>query len=229
MAHTTLKEFLEAAARKRQVNTGAQPEYVKLLKDPPPPKQHTLDDAKKRLAHLLRTKCPGYSFTPEHVEAIGAYISHRVEGDAKKWFIVMGNFGSGKTFLFEVLSEWVALYNNTRKKRHQVISVHDLKSKYKQIGDEAFNEWNARNVCIDDLGAESITKHFGEEEDIMRRFLEQRYNLRHKVTTDIITNLTMDELAQRYGGRIESRLNEVGVKMKIGASIDAVDSRKQKQ
>lgn len=223
----TLKEFLENASLKRQVNTGASPEYLKAINNPPPPKEHTLDDAKKRLAQLLKTKCPGYQFTPEHVEAIRQYITHRVEGNQGKWFIVMGNFGSGKTFLFQVLSEWIALYNNTRKKRHQVLSVHDLKSKYKQVGDDAFSEWNGRNICIDDLGAESITKHFGEEEDIMRRFLEQRYNLRHKVTTDIITNLTMAELAERYGARVESRLYEVGITLKVGASVDSIDFRKQ--
>ena len=227
--NTTLKEFLEAAALKRNVNTGADPEYVKLVKNPAPPKEHTLDEAKARLAYLLRSKCEGYEFTEEHVEAIKSYIKNRIEDQSNKWFLVMGNFGSGKTYLFDVLSEWVALYKNTRKLRHQVLSVHDLKSKYKQIGDDAFTEWNSRNICIDDLGAESVTKYFGEEEDIMRRFLELRYNMRFKVTTDIITNLTPGEIAQRYGGRIESRLNEMAVQLKIGAKADGVDFRKQKQ
>jgi hypothetical protein len=65
--------------------------------------------------------------------------------------------------------------------------------------------------CFDDLGAESMGNNYGKRE-FMIDILEGRYDnpqCRGGAKTHIITNLTLDQIAKRYGPRVLDRLRQL--------------------
>lgn len=66
------------------------------------------------------------------------------------------------------------------------------------------------DLIIDDLGTEpEEQKTYGTKRYLMSDALERRYELFPKWKTHITTNLSLNELKNRYGERVFSRLNEM--------------------
>lgn len=65
-------------------------------------------------------------------------------------------------------------------------------------------------LFIDDFGAENITKNYGNEIEPVAEVIELRYSnqLPYRYT-NISTNLTMDEILDRYGKRLYDRFYEM--------------------
>ncbi|MEP0367344.1 MAG: hypothetical protein ABJN36_17610 [Cyclobacteriaceae bacterium] len=71
-------------------------------------------------------------------------------------------------------------------------------------------EWQPKIYCFDDLGAETIMKHYGTDCNVMAEILLSRYDLfvSHAMLTHITTNLSASEITELYGNRVRSRLRE---------------------
>ena len=87
-------------------------------------------------------------------------------------------------------------------------NLHDLEKQIITGGD--FFE-RPQNIVIDEIGSKDTVKCFGEAENIMETVLDMRYRayLRYGVLTVVTTNLTDKEIRERYGRRIEDRIQEM--------------------
>lgn len=67
------------------------------------------------------------------------------------------------------------------------------------------------SVCFDDLGCESNIPNYGIPFNTLAEILSIRYELfvEDKMFTHITTNLNADELEERYGPRLRSRMSEM--------------------
>jgi DNA replication protein DnaC len=78
--------------------------------------------------------------------------------------------------------------------------------------DASFFWQKAIGYCYDDLGAEeSPTAHYGNKLNVMGELLQIRYDLQLDnpfTQTHLTTNLTFDQIEDKYGGRVRSRMAE---------------------
>ena len=135
-----------------------------------------------------------------------------------KGLLLTGPIGCGKTSMMNLMRYISAAYTH-----HVMIPCRKIAFEFNQEGfkiiqkysDHSFltsnQEWQPKIYCFDDLGAETIMKHYGTDCNVMAEILLSRYDLyvSHKMITHITTNLNSLEIEQFYGSRIRSRLREM--------------------
>lgn len=127
--------------------------------------------------------------------------------DVDKGILLTGPVGCGKTSLVRLLKHIVP-----HQKSYEVIPSRNIVFGFnnicytviEQYGDHLF-------YCFDDLGVEPIGRHFGKDCNVMGEILLFRYDLflKHQVKTHATTNLNADELEERYGNRVRSRMRQL--------------------
>ncbi len=131
-----------------------------------------------------------------------------------KGILLAGNVGSGKTTLIDIIRR----FRPARKSRAaQVVEmIEEAKATPELL--------KKFDLFLDELGTEK--KSYGAE--LMPAFLEMRYEqFKSKgLLTHITTNMSMEEIAERYGPRIESRLWEMCNIIYLGAEEGSRDFRK---
>lgn len=122
--------------------------------------------------------------------------------------IVFGGTGSGKTLIFSMLQKIVPKddFRFFIKK-----NVLEIVTDFNKFGHDIFSKFQDRNILFDDLGTEDKGIHFGDRIEVMEKFIQLRYDLfiSKGLITHITTNLTTDEILNRYGARCVSRLKEM--------------------
>lgn len=61
-------------------------------------------------------------------------------------------------------------------------------------------------ICIDDVGTEDVANNYGNKVDLFAHIIETRYDKNN--VTHLTTNLNPQQLRERYGERVYSRLRE---------------------
>ena len=140
--------------------------------------------------------------------------------------MIVGNSGSGKTLFFDMIQK---ILHPTDPRLFQKINTLDVVLKFnsKEVGHGVFRLWNEKNVFFDDLGTEDKGYLFGEKVEVFEKFIQFRYDLFHsrKIKTHYTTNLSKDQLNERYGIRCMSRLNEMCERIVLGGKSDYTDRR----
>lgn len=120
-----------------------------------------------------------------------------------KGLLVAGNTGIGKTETIKAIKDNalnpIAIYS--------MIEITDF---VKKEGD--FNlRLGQKIICLDDVGTEQPTvKHYGTEISWFKDFIETYYLDKQPFNKLIITtNLTGEEIEERYGRRVRSRMREM--------------------
>jgi hypothetical protein len=136
-----------------------------------------------------------------------------------KGIMLAGPVGCGKTEIMDFFK-----YNFYDS--FIVVSCRDLTYSYSKLGDEAIKRYNGLipfvdvhlsygqnkvGVCFDDMGTEDDRKNYGNESNVMADVMLNRYDNKRNLIrkTHITTNLTTDEMEQRYGSRVRSRMREM--------------------
>ncbi len=156
----------------------------------------------------------GYSTeNPKVYAVIQRYGALLLDGTAEKGLFLKGECGIGKTYGCEVLAYLFDIPVFTPEDfaadfKECDGNLHDLEKQVITGGD--FFE-RPHNIMIDEIGSKDTVKCFGEAENIMETVLDIRYRafLRYGVLTVVTTNLTDREILERYGRRIEDRLQEM--------------------
>jgi len=165
------------------------------------------------------------------------YINKEIEFEEmgysfNKGLWICGNFGTGKT---QMILTYKSMIKNCG-----FISCNDMNMRFLKVdeyngkvqrfnGIKGFtNITDKREKIFDDLGEEETTiMDYGNKFCVMAHVLGERYKgLRDGVITHITTNLTKNQITEIYGGRIESRVNEMFNVIKLGSKIDSRDYRK---
>lgn len=142
--------------------------------------------------------------------------------DPNKGILLSGPVGCGKTSLMKLLRHIVPHY-----KPYEVIPARNITFSFNNIGFKTIEEYgNSNFYCFDDLGVETTGRHFGKDCNVMGEILLSRYDLflQRKIRTHATTNLNAQELEERYGNRVRSRMRQLF--NLIAFDKESVDKRK---
>ena len=161
--------------------------------------------------------------------------------DINKGILLSGPVGCGKTTLMKLMRHLVPHH-----RPYKIIPTRNIVFAFNNIGYSIIQQYGDNHFfCFDDLGVEPEGRHFGNDCNVMGEILLSRYerytqchpelpvlsmskgSRRASITnnmTHITTNLNAEEIEDRYGNRVRSRLREmVNV---IGFDKNTKDKRK---
>ena len=127
--------------------------------------------------------------------------------DPNKGILLSGPVGCGKTSLMKLLRHIVP-----HQKSYEVIPARNITFTFNNFGYKTIEEYgNSSFYCFDDLGVETTGRHFGKDCNVMGEILLSRYDLflNRKIRTHATSNLNAQELEERYGNRVRSRMREL--------------------
>jgi DNA replication protein DnaC len=172
----------------------------------------------------------------EHNEVIVKTICMYFTGDKRfeginsrysllKGLYIFGNPGVGKTFLMQMFSQ-------NQVQSYSMVSARTIETEFSKAsknsdegGETSIsyyshiistpingNPYGHTNLglCIDDIGTETLGKHFGKEKNVITEVILNRYdNGLPRNMTHVTTNLTTKEVEERYGTRVRDRMREM--------------------
>lgn len=121
---------------------------------------------------------------------------------------LQGTVGSGKSTILRALH---ALYS-TLKESTRLCTAKDICNQYRRLRDDDPNLYEGYKTILtlflDELGTEPVKfLYYGAEYTPIHDLIDYHYN--RQLTTIITTNLSMDQLNERYGQRIRDRFDEM--------------------
>ncbi|PJB20143.1 MAG: ATPase [Flavobacteriaceae bacterium CG_4_9_14_3_um_filter_33_16] len=131
----------------------------------------------------------------------------KLDMDIHKGLLLTGPVGCGKTSLMKLLRHIVP-----HQKPYKMIPTRNIVFGFNHVGYKTIEDYGSSNYfCFDDLGVEPIGRHYGKDCNVMGEVLLSRYELylEHKVKTHATSNLNAQELEERYGNRVRSRMREL--------------------
>ncbi len=129
--------------------------------------------------------------------------------DIDKGILLSGPVGCGKTSLMKLLRHIVPL-----QRPYEMIPCRNVTFSFNHLGYKTIEEYgNTKFFCFDDLGIEPPGRFYGKDLNVMGEVLLSRYELyrqtKHRMKTHATTNLNAEELEERYGNRVRSRMREM--------------------
>ena len=127
--------------------------------------------------------------------------------DPDKGILLTGPVGCGKTSLMRLIRHIVP-----HRRPYELIPARNVSFGFNHIGFKIIEDYgNGRFYCFDDLGVEPLGRHFGKDCNVMGEIILSRYELflSSKIPTHATTNLNAEELEERYGKRVRSRMRQM--------------------
>jgi len=149
--------------------------------------------------------------TASHITQLADFLT----GDTSKFGLMLcGTYGNGKTTLMHALRSATNLLNECGEfgNRHVGIRMEDAREIAKIYTDRdgrAYSELKkCERIIIEDMGKEPVEQmNYGTVISPVVELLEYRYD--RQLFTAITTNLTPQEVREKYGNRIADRFNEM--------------------
>ena len=124
---------------------------------------------------------------------------------------LFGGVGTGKTFFFEV-------YSNYCRQRIEIWSM----MKFSQWSCDELDRWlgnlHAIDIVLDDIGSEVTSNNYGSKYDYLPIIVENRLSAPGR--THFTTNLDEETIKQRYGARVADRLKTLAKFYELNHGVD---------
>lgn len=144
-----------------------------------------------------------------------AEYAKKLNIDLQKGILLTGPVGCGKTSLMKLLR-----YVVPHRKFYKIAPCRNIVFSFNHLGYKTIKDYGNQDAyCFDDLGIEPSGRHYGTDCNVMGEILLSRYDLfqqnqelyhskPHYYTslTHCTTNLNAQELEERYGKRVRSRM-----------------------
>jgi len=127
--------------------------------------------------------------------------------DPYKGILLSGPVGCGKTSMMKLIRHIVP-----HQRPYEIIPARNITFAFNHIGYKIIEDYgNGRFYCFDDLGVEPLGTYFGKDCNVLGEVLISRFDLfqKTKICTHITTNLNAEELEERYGKRVRSRMRQM--------------------
>lgn len=175
--------------------------------------------------------------TEKAINLICMYMNREIEFEDEgysfhKGIWLCGNFDTGKTQMMLVYKSMMKEvgFQSCNDINMRFIKKDEFTNQTQRFdGIKAFaNKFDLKEKIFDDLGEEETTvMDFGNKICVMAHIISERYKgLKDGCITHITTNLSRSQISEIYGGRIESRMNEMFNIINLGSKMDSVDYRK---
>lgn len=140
--------------------------------------------------------------------------------DLRKSLLLVGNPGSGKTFLMELFQQ---LIKNIPELSFITTTCIDVREFYKKHGNEEAKR--SHNIFYNDLGFEAPA--YTQADEPMAKVLFTRYDKWRKgnTKTHIDTNLQPKDISDRYGAHTWTRINHMCNIIPLGVTDKYVNRR----
>lgn len=151
---------------------------------------------------------------PQVFKAILEYGAKIIDKSNYKGLFLKGDVGIGKSFGAEILAwkfKMPVIRPDVILSRYKDFNGNLLQLEYNLILSGAGGMGYPCDIVLDELGKNDDARNYGEAVSLMAEVMDMRYRafIRYGVKTIVTTNLTDTELKQRYGLRIDDRLNEM--------------------
>jgi len=150
-------------------------------------------DARKRLANGLRYMLAQQGEKPQWLpeyELIADWLSD----NKGKGLLLAGSCGRGKTL---VATRILPLFFAERHLFYNLFNSYELNSRQNEV-------FRCKILCIDDLGVENESIKYGERRNVFTELIDS-VEKKGKLLV-VTTNLTQDEIVEKYGTRTLDRL-----------------------
>ncbi len=150
-------------------------------------------DARKRLANGLRYMLAQQGEKPQWLpeyELIADWLSD----NKGKGLLLAGSCGQGKTL---VATRILPLFFAERHLFYNLFNSYELNSRQNEV-------FRCKILCIDDLGVENESVKYGERRNVFTELIDS-VEKKGKLLV-VTTNLTQDEIVEKYGTRTLDRL-----------------------
>lgn len=140
-----------------------------------------------------------FLFDPEYCQ------KHEI--NPNKGLLITGPVGCGKTSILTLMNHFL-----DREQRFPIKNCRDLSMQFAKQGFDVITRITAtksHHQAYDDLGAEHMVKHYGNDCNVMTEVILSSYDVfiqNSQSKTHFTTNLSATELEKRYGVRARSRL-----------------------
>ena len=127
--------------------------------------------------------------------------------DPDKGILLTGPVGCGKTTIMKLIRHIVP-----HIRPYEIIPARNVTFGFNHLGYRVIDDYgNGDFYCFDDIGVEPIGRHFGKDCNVIGEILLSRHEiyLKSGIKTHATTNLNADELEDRYGKRVRSRMREM--------------------
>jgi len=131
----------------------------------------------------------------------------RYQLDISKGLLLSGPVGCGKTSILKLLRYLVPHYRS-----YEVIPCRNIVFGFNHIGYKTIEDYGGNGfICFDDMGVEPTGRFFGKDCNVIGEIMLSRYELylEYGLKTHATTNLNAEELEDRYGSRVRSRMREM--------------------
>lgn len=151
----------------------------------------------------------GWRFEEATIEHLRA-VSVALQDSDRHGILMNGQVGNGKTTMVLALREALTWLKRNFSDTLPTLRLTDAREVTRAAAnDEEFAKlMDAPLLAIDDAGKEATeVMHYGNSLLPMTELLEYRYE--HQLFTILTSNVTVDELAEKYGERVFDRLIEM--------------------
>lgn len=181
----------------------------------------------ERFREICREIVPNWQDREDHRDVLNDIYRWciKVKGnlDPNKGLWLFGNIGTGKSTLLAIIKEFCKEYRGQyysleyksyKPYTYRITNVIDVCGAYQRDGYNGIDTYvNGQCQAFDEIGSESIpTGHFGTAENVMQYILQRRYDHYKSADTYIThatSNLSPEQIIERYGERIYDRCREM--------------------